>query len=115
MAARPTNPMVVNYDRIPEQGLTLDEAISPALLKDAMAGTDFVPSSELRLPAQLQKVSGGVLLRGNFALDVTGPCKRCVVDVKLSLPVSFPLNLIPKSLVKGDDYVDEAGEDDQKA
>lgn len=107
--------MVVNVDQIREEGLTLDEPVSSKLLTESMAGTGFSPVKETVLHAELHKVSGGVLLRGKFPLEVSGPCKRCVTDVKLSLPVAFTLNLIPKSLLKGEGYVDEKGEDDEKA
>lgn len=107
--------MVVNVDQIPPEGLTLDEPVTAALLKEAMAGTSFAPTKDTTLHARFEKVSGGVLLRGKFPLSVQGPCKRCVTDVKLELPVEFTLNLIPESLARGDDYVEEGeGDDDQK-
>jgi len=42
---------------------------------------------------------------------VAAPCKRCLVDVALDLPVSFTLNLVPESLVRSDEPEDEEPED----
>lgn len=115
MAARAKNPLVVNVDRIPANGLTLDEPLPLALfnetLKDSKLFTASVPS---QLHATLEKISGSVLLKAAFTFEVKAPCKRCVVDTKLRLPVAFTLNLLPQSLLKGDHVADE-GDDDGNA
>lgn len=67
----------------------------------------------LTLEAHLQKVGEGVLLNGKFTAQVVAPCKRCVVDVKLRLPTTFSLNLVPENLAK-DLGVEGEGEDDGK-
>ncbi|RKG66564.1 DUF177 domain-containing protein [Corallococcus sp. CA054B] len=102
--------MVVKIEQIKEAGLTLDEPIAPGLLKEALEGpgsgedTGFQATAPSTLHATLRKLSGGVLLKGNFTVHVGAPCKRCLADVKLDLPVSFTINLVPESLARGDDF-----------
>jgi uncharacterized protein len=103
--------MVVKIEQIQEPGLKLDEPIGLELLQevlgDAGKDTGFRATQPSTLHAFLRKVSGGVLVQGNFTAHVAAPCKRCLVDVKVDLPVSFTLNLVPESLVRGDDLGDE--------
>ena len=106
--------MVVNVDHIRDEGLTLDEPLSLSFLNDTLKDSaGFTAREPSTLHAQLNKVSGSVLLKGKFKLDVGIPCKRCLAPAALSLPVDFTLNLIPTSLARGDDYLEE-GEDDEK-
>lgn len=115
MASKPARPLLINVDRIPADGLVLDEPLSVQMLSEVLKDGDlFTATKPSQLHAKLTKVSGGVLLNGSFTLDVKTPCKRCLVDAPLTLPVSFTMNLIPESLLKGDDYVEE-GDDDGKA
>jgi uncharacterized protein len=108
--------MVVKLDQILDEGLTVQEPVSVELLTAAMSegkGTGFQPLSPSELSATLRKVSGGVLLEGKLVARVGAPCKRCLTDVQLAVPVNFVLNLIPESRVveKGD----ADGEDDEVA
>ncbi|MCE9672917.1 DUF177 domain-containing protein [Myxococcus stipitatus] len=104
--------MLVKVEQIHETGLKLDEPVGLELLGAALSGseggqdTGFRAVRPSQLKASLRKVSGGVLLEGRFTVDVTSPCKRCLKDVELSVPVSFTLNLVPESLVRGDDFDD---------
>jgi uncharacterized protein len=106
--------MLVKIEEIKESGLVLDEAIPPKLLTEAIeAGgkaDDFRPSGGFRLKAKLTKVSGSVLLKGEFLLRVLAPCKRCIVDVPLEVPVAFNLTLIPNNVPKKRDEEDEEAE-----
>ncbi len=105
--------MLVKVEQIKETGLKLDEPIGLELLGDALGGaasgvdTGFRATAPSTLKASLRKVSGGVLLEGQFTVDVTSPCKRCLADVSMAVPVSFTLNLVPESLARGDDFVDD--------
>jgi uncharacterized protein len=54
-----------------------------------------------------------VLLQGSFTAHVAAPCKRCLADVTLDLPVSFTLNLVPESLVRGENSAEGEDSDDQ--
>jgi uncharacterized protein len=101
--------MLVKIEQIREEGLRLDEPVSTALLQEALdldarsaAGADlgFKATAPARLHAFLRKVSGGVLLEGSLDVAATIPCKRCVTDVPLTIPVRFTLNLVPESLVR---------------
>lgn len=109
--------MVVKIEQIQETGLKLDEPIGLELLQEVLgeAGHDtgFRAAQPSTLHASLRKVSGGVLVQGNFTAHVAAPCKRCLVDVKVDLPVSFTLNMVPESLVRGDDLGDEDDKDDR--
>jgi uncharacterized protein len=99
--------MVVKIEQIQETGLKLDEPIDLKLLQEVLGGagqdSGFRATQPSTLHASLRKVSGGVLVQGNFNVQVAAPCKRCLADVKLDLPVSFLLNLVPESLLRGDD------------
>ncbi|WP_224370774.1 YceD family protein [Hyalangium versicolor] len=110
--------MVVKIEQIQETGLKLDEPIGLELLQEVLGGagrdTGFRATRPSTLHASLRKVSGGVLVQGNFTAHVAAPCKRCLVDVTLDLPVSFTLNLVPESLVRGDDLGDKDEKDDRE-
>jgi uncharacterized protein len=92
--------MVVKIEEIVEGGLTLNEPMPAKLLASALADSEgFRSDSGFKLTARLFRVSGGVLLEGAFAAPVIAPCKRCLADVRLDVPVDFTLNLVPESLV----------------
>ncbi len=103
--------MLVKIEQIKETGLQLNEPIGLNLLGEALEGdgsgvdTGFRATAPSHLKASLKKVSGGVLLEGQFTANVTSQCKRCLGDVELKVPVAFTLNLVPKALVHGDDYL----------
>jgi uncharacterized protein len=109
--------MVVKIEQIKETGLKLDEPIALELLQEVLGGaragkdTGFRAARPSTLHASLRKVSGGVLVDGSFTVHVAAPCKRCLLDVTLDVPVSFSLNLVPESLVRGEDPEDEGAED----
>ncbi len=109
--------MLVKVEQIKETGLQLNEPIGLELLGDALGGgpsgedTGFRATGPSTLQASLRKVSGGVLLEGKFTAQVTSPCKRCLGDVPMKVPVSFTLNLVPESLARGEDFLD----DDEKS
>jgi uncharacterized protein len=96
--------MVVKIEEIGKEGLSLDVPIGIELLEDALAKegkeTGFRPLRGAHLKASLQKVSGGVLLKGEFKAEVWAPCKRCLAETTASLPVSFALRLIPRELAQ---------------
>jgi uncharacterized protein len=111
--------MFVKIEEIRE-GLELNEPITLGILEDALARkgeeTGFRPLRESQLKASLRRVSGGVLLKAGFRVDVAGPCKRCLGEVAATIPVSFTLTLIPRSLVKNDELPpDEDDEESERA
>src|SRR6266852_4336727 len=93
--------MLIFVDEIGPEGLELDAPIEVGLLEDALgrdgAETGFRAGGGARLKASLHRVSGGVLLEGNFAAPLVALCKRCLADVRVVLPVSFALNLIARN------------------
>ncbi|NMO13328.1 DUF177 domain-containing protein [Pyxidicoccus fallax] len=103
--------MRVKIEQIKETGLQLNEPIGLGLLGDVLGGaasgedTGFRPTKPSTLKASLRKVSGGVLLEGQFTAHVASECKRCLGPLELNVPVSFTLNLVPESLVTGEDYL----------
>jgi len=92
--------MVVSAEDIHEDGLEVSEPISMEFLVRALSwegkDTGFRPAQSALLSAFLQKVSEGVILRGQFAARLTSPCKRCLREVVSDIPVSFSLNLVSR-------------------
>jgi uncharacterized protein len=106
--------MQVKIEEIQDKGLELNEVIPPDTLRDALLGSEgFRLKEASRFHARFKKLSGQVLLSGSFEATVVAPCKRCVKDVEVKLPVKFELNLVPQE-PKGDDD-DGEGDDDGRA
>ncbi len=103
--------MVVTVDQIREGGLSLDEKLSESFLTHALAevkDTGFRPDGPASLQVKLQKTGSGVLLRGSTEVPVHTPCRRCLADVHLRIPVSFTLNLVsPAALSHRKDGADK--------
>jgi uncharacterized protein len=92
--------MVVTVDQIREGGLSLDETLSESFLTHTLAevkDTGFRPDGPASLRVTLQKTGSGVLLRGSTEVTVHTPCRRCLTDVHLRIPVSFTLNLVSQA------------------
>jgi uncharacterized protein len=106
--------MVVTVEQIREDsGLTLEEPLSPSIVSEALSEVSesgFRASSVGPLKAVFHKVSGGVLLTAQFQAVVEAPCKRCLKDVSLTLPISFTLNLVPaKPAPEDEDEAEQKG------
>jgi uncharacterized protein len=105
--------MVVTVDQIREGGLSLDETLSESFLTHALAevkDTGFRPDAPALLHVKLQKTGSGVLLRGSTEVAVHTPCRRCLADVHLRVPVSFTLNLVSRAALAaggGEDGADD--------
>lgn len=105
--------MVVKVEEIQAAGLELKEAISPTLLAEALEGSvGFRFKQSTPLSASFKKLSGRIYLKGQFDATVVAPCKRCLKEVELQVPVKFELNLVPEAAASGDD---SEGDDDGKA
>src|SRR5687767_10047850 len=104
----PVTQMVVRIEEIKEDGLELSEAIGADLVAAALVqegrDTGFRAGKGFELRASFNKVSGGVLVKGTFTAEVLAPCKRCIKDVTVPVPVEFTLNLIPESLARADEF-----------
>ncbi len=99
--------MLVKIEEIRDEGLQVKKQMSLELLGAALEGSGFQPTEPLDVSASLRKVGGGVLLEGKFTSRVVAECKRCLTEAKLSLPVSFTINLVPESLARGEGVLDE--------
>ncbi|MGZ3460806.1 MAG: YceD family protein [Archangium sp.] len=99
--------MLVKIEQIRDEGLQVNEQMSLELLGAALEGSGFRATEPLAVQANLRKVSGGVLVGGKFTARVVADCKRCLVEAKLELPVSFTINFVPESLARGEDVLDE--------
>jgi len=111
-----STPMVVTVDQIREGGLSLDETLSESFLTHALAevkDTGFRPDGPALLHVKLQKTGSGVLLRGSTEVAVQTPCRRCLADVHLRIPVSFTLNLVSRAALA--DAEEEAGGDQEQS
>jgi len=111
-----STPMVVTVDQIREGGLSLDETLSESFLTHALAevkDTGFRPDGPALLHVKLQKTGSGVLLRGSTEVNVQTPCRRCLADVHLRVPVSFTLNLVSRAALS--DAEQKAGGDDDQS
>lgn len=98
--------MVVKIEEIKDDGLVLDEQMPLELLREALAEENaggFRAQGGFRLHAKLVKVSGGVLLDARFNTELVAPCKRCLAEVDLAVPVAFTLNLVPPNLLEPDE------------
>lgn len=104
--------MVVQVEEIREEGLELKEPFTLQQLTETL-GPDhelgYKPRAGSEVKATFHKVSGGVLLTAELKAEVTAPCKRCLTDVDLSVPVSFTLSLLPRVRAEGDSEDDEDG------
>jgi DUF177 domain-containing protein len=99
--------MLVKIEEIDEDGLVLDEAVSERTLAEALSregqDTGFRADRPAAFKASFRKISGGVLLVGDLAPHLTAPCKRCLRDVPMDLPIHFTLNLVPEPRVSLED------------
>ncbi|MHB8872799.1 MAG: YceD family protein [Myxococcaceae bacterium] len=107
--------MLVKIEEIQAAGLELNEPMPASLVTEALAGAPeagFVAERGFTLKARLTKVSGGVLLSARFSVAIKAPCKRCVDEVHLEVPVDFTLSLVPKPRLG---EPPRGGEDDGRA
>lgn len=107
--------MVVTVDQIREGGLSLDETLSESFLTHALAevkDTGFRPDGPAPLHVKLQKTASGVLLRGSTEVAVHTPCRRCLADVHLTVPVTFTLNLVSRAALAAAQDEDERDDED---
>ena len=106
--------MLVKIEEIRDEGLQVNKQMSLEQLGEALEGSGFRATEPLDVAANLRKVSGGVLLKGTFTTRVSTPCKRCLTESRLELPVSFTINLIPESLARAEGLVEEDEEEDDR-
>ncbi len=105
--------MLVKIEEIRDEGLQVNKQMSLEQLGEALEGSGFRATEPLVVAANLRKLSGGVLLKGSFTTRVSAPCKRCLAESRLELPVSFTLNLIPEALARAEGLVEDDDEEDE--
>jgi uncharacterized protein len=104
--------MLVKVEEIREKGLELEEALSPAMVNEALTdAAHFKLARAGKLKARFEKIGDQVLVKASLDCDLETPCKRCVDPVAVALPVAFTLDLVPQS--KLDRGMDDDGEDDE--
>jgi uncharacterized protein len=103
--------MLVKIEEIQgTKALELSEPIARRVLDEALAeseGYSLVEPSKLF--ASFKKVSGQVHVTGSFSPTVKGPCKRCLADVTLTVPVEFNLRMVQEARRPRADDEDEEG------
>lgn len=99
--------MLVKIEEIRDAGLEVTEKLSLEQLVPALEGSGFKATEPVAAAVNLRKVSGGVLLSGRFTAHVEAPCKRCLAEARLDLPMTFTLNLVPAALARGEDVLSE--------
>ena len=101
--------MLVKIEEIQDKGLELTAPVSLDLLTEALVRTEGFKVAEAgKLSVRFKRVAGRVFLTGNLSAELLAPCKRCVKDVRLSLPVSFSLRMVDQRQLERE----SAGEDD---
>ncbi len=74
------------------------EPIAPKVFADALADSaGFRLVSSTPLEAKFERISHRILVTGHFEATLVCPCKRCVDDVTVVVPVEFSLRMIPES------------------
>jgi len=90
--------MLVKIEEIKDQGLDLTEALKREVLDAALSDSEgFSYVSATPLAVSFRKVSDRVLLNGKIEVTVAAPCKRCLAEVKHTVPVSFSLRMVPEA------------------
>jgi uncharacterized protein len=89
--------MLVKIEEIQgEKPLSLSEALKPALMQEILADChgEYSLVEARKLAVVFRKVSGQIHLTGNLGATVSAPCKRCLKDVSIDLPVEFSLRMV---------------------
>lgn len=106
--------MVVKIEEIREGGLELQDPMGMKLLERALTqdgpDTGFRPVAPAPGKVKLTKVGTDVVVKGDYSVSVKAPCKRCLADVEVAVPVTFTLDLVPEKKVRTDDDEDGTGE-----
>jgi uncharacterized protein len=91
--------MLVKIEEIQgNKALELSAPIARKVLDEALLeseGYSLIDSTPLF--ANFKKVSGQVHVTGHFTATVNGPCKRCLTDVALTVPVEFSLRMVQEA------------------
>jgi uncharacterized protein len=89
--------MLVKIEEIQgDKPLTLTETLKSEMMKEVLAESagDFSLIEARKLTAVFRKVSGQVHVQGTLSALVSAPCKRCLKDVAVDLPVEFGVRMV---------------------
>jgi uncharacterized protein len=91
----------VRVDRIPDEGLHIDEAITRDWIDAALGalegkGSPFHAKDDGRLIVRLDKVERIIQVRGRARVNLSGSCVRCLGAVALALDVPVEVTMFPK-------------------
>ncbi len=90
------DPLTVRLERIPVEGLDLDEAVSVEWLANALGeGSPFRPDGEGRLRVHLHRAEEVVHVRGRATLSLGSACSRCLEPVSLAIDTPLEVALFP--------------------
>lgn len=104
--------MLVKIEEIQEKGLELSEAVSKDLLASALDPKGgFKVVAPGKLAVRFKKVSGRVFLTGSLNAALSCPCKRCLKEVALPLPVTFSLRMVDETEVQRSEHVEDDDDD----
>jgi uncharacterized protein len=92
--------MLVKIEEIQDKGLELNEPVSIALLAEALVPSEGFKVIEAgKIALRFKKVAGRVFLNGSMKAELIAPCKRCLKDVNLGVPVAFSLRMVDRTQV----------------
>ncbi len=92
-----TTDLEVRVDRIPEEGLDLDEVLTERWVNDALGeGSPVKASADGRLVVHIAKAERVVHVRGRATVGLAGSCVRCLGATELALDVPIEVAIFPK-------------------
>ena len=90
--------------------LTVSEAIKPETMAEYLADAGgFSLARATPRTVTFKRVSGRVLVRGGFVGNFSVPCKRCLSDETIEVPVDFSLRMVEEARRSEEDDA-QAGE-----
>jgi uncharacterized protein len=89
--------MRVNIDEIKEGGLERAWDFTREQVDEIVRGdgAGYRAQSPAHVEAHLEKLGRRVLLEARSGAELTAPCGRCLVPVKVQVPVDFKLTFVP--------------------
>ncbi len=100
--------MLVKIEEIQDKGLELTEPVSVALLTEALVPSEgFTVIEAGKITVRFKKVAGRVFVNGTMKAELIAPCKRCLKDVGVAVPVNFSLRMVDKT------QFDRSGKDEE--
>jgi uncharacterized protein len=101
--------MRVNIDEIKEGGLQRSWDLPREVLDEMVRGdaAGYRARGPLHVEGRLRKVERRVLFEARASAAVHAPCRRCLTDVDVDVPVEFEVNYVPEEELRGGAVGDE--------